>query len=501
MMNTIPDNWVLVALKDVVRHTKGKKPNTLNPSPDKGLIPYIDIKAFESNQVRKYADIKSANVIKERDILIVWDGARSGLVGQGQSGAIGSTIMALTPIYVNSKYLFRFLQSQYDYINSNPRGTGIPHVDPNIFWNINFPIAPSREQERIVAKLEKLLAKVDKCKERLAKIPLLLKRFRQAVLSAAYCGSLTADWRLQNPDVETASELLNNAKAEQKKRYNENCIMAKKEGKTKPKKPAILGINQYRQFETIESWIQLKLDYAFLPGNIFDGPFGSNLKTSDYTINGVRVIRLENIGFLSFIENKKTFIGREKYTSLLKHTVNEGDIIFASFISDNVRVVVLPAIETSIAKADCFCLRPIQELLDSKYLAFILSSSQVYDKFNSFIHGATRPRINTSQLKNIEIPLPPIEEQKEIVRRVESLFALADQIEARYQNARTHVDHLAQSILAKAFRGELVPQDPSDPPASELLKQIQAEREKQQPGSRKAGKRGFAHQRRARPKA
>jgi type I restriction enzyme S subunit len=344
---------------------------------------------------------------------------------------------------------------------------------------IEVPIPSFNEQKRIVVKLEKLLAKVEKCKERLEKIPTILSRFRQFVLASAFSGDLTADWREKNPDIETALELLKKVKKEQKKRYDEDCVTAKKEGRKKPKKPAILGTNKYCQYESIETWVQLKVDYAFLQGNLFDGPFGSNLKTSDYTNNGVRVIRLENIGFLTFVENKKVFISMTKYESLKKHTVKEGDLIFASFVSENVRAVVLPHIETAIAKADCFCLRPISRLINSKYLAFVLSSSQIYNELNRLVHGATRPRINTTQLKNLDIPLPPLKEQDEIVRRVEAFFKIADQIEARCQKAKAHVEKLTQSILAKAFRGELVPQDPSDPPASELLKQIKAEREKQ----------------------
>jgi type I restriction enzyme S subunit len=108
--------------------------------------------------------------------------------------------------------------------------------------------------------------------------------------------------------------------------------------------------------------------------------------------------------------------------------------------------------------------------------------------------------LNEKIFSNLMVHIPFLKEQEIIVQRVNDLFSFADQIEARYQNARNHVDHLAQSILAKAFRGELVPQDPNDPPASELLKHIQAEREKQ-PELRKAGKRGPTHQRRARPKA
>lgn len=94
------------------------------------------------------------------------------------------------------------------------------------------------------------------------------------------------------------------------------------------------------------------------------------------------------------------------------------------------------------------------------------------------------PTLGKSYMERLPTPLPPLPEQYEIVRRVEALFTLADQLEARYEKAKVHVDRLTQSILAKAFRGELVPQDPADEPASVLLERIRAAREKSAPAPR-----------------
>ena len=85
----------------------------------------------------------------------------------------------------------------------------------------------------------------------------------------------------------------------------------------------------------------------------------------------------------------------------------------------------------------------------------------------------TKAGLGLDDIRSVWIPFPPLEEQYEIVRRVEDLFKIADQIEERYQKARAYVDKLTQSILAKAFRGELVPQDPNDEPASELIRKMQ----------------------------
>jgi len=224
-----------------------------------------------------------------------------------------------------------------------------------------------------------------------------------------------------------------------------------------------------------EGWNWILLDDVLPKGGIFDGPFGSNLKSSDYTDTGVQVIRLENVGHLRFNFEKETFVSLQKYETLRRHTVGGNDIIFASFISEEVRACLLPKLATkSIAKADCFCLRPNNNI-DRQYLVYQLVTQESYNHLVEQIHGVTRPRINTTQLRKLPVRFCSLPEQQEIVRRVESFFSLSDQLETRYIKAKTHIDKLTQSILSKAFRGELVPQDPNDEPASVLLERIRSQ--------------------------
>ena len=158
------------------------------------------------------------------------------------------------------------------------------------------------------------------------------------------------------------------------------------------------------------------------------------------------------------------------------------------------RRCVMPVdLEQAIITKHVYRITCNQSLVNPYYLMNCLRGSKsVVDQINAAIRGVTRLGINGGILKTLEIPVPPLVEQTEIVRRVEALFALADQIEARYKKAKAHTDRLTQSILAKAFRGELVPQDPNDKPAEELLKQIHAE--KQKVTSQKASQRSKGEQ-------
>lgn len=478
-LNKLPEGWEIAKIKDVVSHTKGKKPKNLCKCSGKGLVPYIDIKAFEKGEFRQFADETSSNITSENDVLIVWDGARSGLPGIGKKGAIGSTILALHPIEISTHFLFSFIQSKFEYINSNPRGTGIPHVDPTIFWELDFPIAPFSEQQRIVAKLEKLMVKVEQCKARLEKIPSILKRFRQSVLAAACSGEFTKDWRAGNKNV-------NNPKLSEK----ENIKNTK-------------GLDNI-ELQLYESRTRFPIDWDFKAitsllskerKGMKTGPFGTALKKNEHREEGVPVLGIENIGYLKFKEGSKIHITKEKAEELSSYEIVPGDII----ISRSGTVGELCVVPNNIGEAR-FSTNIIRLAVNKKavsplFVCFLFQGCQyVLDQISELCKGSTRDFLNQSILKAISIPIPAISEQKEIVRRVEYLFKIADQIEARYEKAKAHVDKLTQSVLAKAFRGELVPQNPNDEPTSKLLERIREEREKR----RAKGKPKRKHKKRAR---
>jgi type I restriction enzyme S subunit len=226
----------------------------------------------------------------------------------------------------------------------------------------------------------------------------------------------------------------------------------------------------------VDNWQTVSVEAV--ASEVFDGPFGSNLKLKDYSEAGVRVIRLENIGWLNFIMEKEMFIPQEKYASLRKHTLRAKDVLFSSFIAEEVRVCLLPddLSGQAINKADCFCVRTDPSLCLPKFLALRLACRSTFLALEREVHGATRPRINLGQLKEFTFDLPALSEQHEIVRRVEALFAYADRLEARYAAVCAQIERLTPALLAKAFRGELVSQDPNDEPASMLLERIRAAR-------------------------
>lgn len=366
--------------------------------------------------------------IQINDILI----SRSGSIGFSAlirdipyPTVFASYIIRFIPFKnIEPRYVAYFLRSPeyWRQISNASTGIAVANVNARKLAEIRVPIAPLNEQKRIADKLDALFARIDACSDRLKRVPLLLKRFRQAVLAAATSGELTDIWR-----------------------------------KEKERSWSVVNVQEVAEAA-------------------FDGPFGSHLKSKDYTNSGVRVIRLENIGHLRFIK-KATYISTEKYESLKKHTLQPNDVLFSSFIEEEIRVCLFPQSEgLSINKADCFCIRVNTDKCLAEFLSFRLACYSTYKVMRDLVHGATRPRINLKQLKQFEFELPPIDEQHEIVRRVQALFGCADRLETDYQNASAKVERLMPALLDKTFRGELLPQDQNDEPSSVLLERIGTEK-------------------------
>lgn len=447
MENNLPESWELVKLVEQlnflstgVKEFKGTKKyystgsikeNEVTPE---GEFNYTN-RPSRANRITEIGDVLQARM-KDTDKGILIDKELNGQLfstGFLQIRPFGNTY--------NNKLLYYLIKSEFFISQKNDLATGSTQeaLTDNGANEIVIPLPPYAEQQRIVAKLDNVMQKVESNKQRLEKIPKLLKRFRQSVLISAISGKLTEEWR--------------------------------------------------EKYGVKEDWEEVELNTLIPKGGIFDGPFGSNLKTVDYKDKGIRVVRLENIEHMYFVFEKETFITNEKYQTLTRHTVGEGDIIFSSFISEEIRACILPKLPTkAIAKADCFCIRPDETKIDKVFLLYSLVSMRSYEQLVMNIHGATRPRINTTQLKQLLILLPKVKEQKKIVRKVEQLFAFADKIEARYSKAKNMLDKLPQSILAKAFRGELVSQNPDDEPASVLLERIKKEKEKAKEVKKTKGK-------------
>jgi type I restriction enzyme, S subunit len=336
------------------------------------------------------------------------------------------------------KWAYFFFRSRGGFEEIQKAVTGV-HLTGGRAQYMSLPIAPLAEQRRIVAKLEKLLRGVDACHYRLARIPALLKRFRQAVLAASCSGRLTADWREKNPDAEPYP---------------------------------VAAVETEEEFPA--SWRAATL--GSLTTLVTSGSRGWAKYYSD---SGSTFIRAQNINADFLNLDDIAFVRPPVSAEGLRTKVQQHDIL-VTITGANVTKSAL--VEMSIKDAYISQHVALVRLKDTRLSKFVfqsvISATHGRKQLLAAAYGQGKPGLNLDNVRDVVVGLPQLAEQQEIVRRVESLFALADQIEARYAKAKAYVEKLTPSLLARAFRGELVPQDPNDEPASALLERIRKNKSK-----------------------
>ncbi len=481
MANKLPKSWAECKLGDIIISRKGKKPRQVVNEKRGGFFPYILIDEMEGKKIRYYTNDSNIPRVTKNDVLLVWDGS-IGKCGSGLEGAIGSTLVGLTPLgKIPTKFIEYLLKYINNFIRETSTGTGLQHINKDFFKICYVKIPPLNEQKRIVNKLEKLMTSIETLTKRIEKIPLLLKRFRQSVLAAAVTGKLTGDWREKKKNIQTIFDMIDEIR-ERRKLYFENLNrVVALDGKSKPRKPENLFPFVQTNDNYPETWgIMTFSDISSIKQySMSSGPFGSSLGTKDYQEKGIPVVRGQNIQGGTFIAKNFVFISDEKAYELTRSTAVPNDIVIVAVGAGVGNSAIIPnEIEKVVLSQNCNKFTLDTEFIVPKFILANLQVSVLKEQMDDFTTDTAREFLSLTNLKKIEFPIPPTQEQEEIVRRVEALFKTADKLEERYKKAKAYTDKLKQSILAKAFRGELVPQDPNDEPASVLLEKIKKEKEK-----------------------
>jgi type I restriction enzyme S subunit len=486
----LPDSWELVPLGEFVENEKGKKPKqeSKEKSPEFNL-PYIDIQAFEEGIIKSWTNGEGCRLCHEDDFLMVWDGSRSGLVGKGVNGALGSTLVRINFPGIFNDYAYYFLQSKFAEINSRAKGVGIPHVDPNLLWNYGFPIPPLNEQKRIVAKIEELFSELDSGIQSLKTAREQLKIYRQAVLKHAFEGKLTAPWREKNKDkLESADQLLARIKREREEHYQQqlkewaasvkawekNGAEGKKPTKPKGISPVtILADERTKKLPTLPfgwAWFDLaSVASESILGKMLDKEKNKGeLKPYLRNIN----VRWGEFDLSNLLEMRFEDSESERYS------LKEGDLVICEGGEPGRCAIWKNEIpEIRIQKA-LHRVRVCDKIIKPEYLYYSIIFSNEVGLLRKYFTGTTIKHLTGEGLSNIEIPLCAPAEQDLIVKEIESIFSNIASLEGEIDTALNRTEALRQSILKKAFSGQLVAQDPADEPASVLLERIRNEKQK-----------------------
>jgi type I restriction enzyme S subunit len=471
----VPPGWAWVLLSDIARQETGHTPSRSHPEWWGGDVPWIGIRdaglhhggvIYETLQTTNNLGLanSSARLLPKGTVCL----SRTASVGYvtimgrdmatSQDFATWTCSEALLP-----EFLLKALMAEGENLRKFGKGTTHTTIYFPEIRALHICLPPLAEQKRIVAKLDALNAKSARARTELARIEALVSRYKQAVLSKAFSGELTEEWRstANHAKIDAALELVRKAR--------------KQSAKLARRKP--VGVLPKASLPQTWCWISPDELASNDPYSIGIGPFGSNLVKSDYRDSGTRLIFVRDIRRENFEIESAVFIDEVKAKELYQHSVAGGDLLITKMGDPPGDTAIFPVHrQVAVITADCIKLRPHSSLTFSKFLYWAIRSSIVAQQILDETKGVAQQKLSLDRFRQIAIPTPPLAEQHEIVHRIESAFARIDRLAAQAKRALELLGKLDEAILAKAFRGELVPQDENDEPAEKLLERIRAER-------------------------
>ena len=396
---------------------------------------------------------------EEQEVLITCRGATCGNINKSKEKSwINGNAMVASPLDQNildKDFLFFFLNSISfkDYIT----GSAQPQITRTSLEKLSVLLPPLNEQKRIVKKLDSIMPKVDEVNERLERIPLILKRARQSILNQAITGELTKDWRKEHI-INKPSDLNERLEQERKqiceingKKYKKAVFIDIDKNKTK-------GVDYLYQIP--ESWEWVSIGQVLW--DISDGPHFSPKYVDETT--GIPFISARNVQYSKIDFSTAKYISKEDYELFSKRGVAEyNDVLLTKGGTTGIATVVDIKKKFGIW-VHIALLKYLKKYINPYYLRDALSSHFMYKQSQAQTHGVGNQDLGLTRIVYMALPLPPLEEQEEIVKRVKEAFEKIDKIEEQYKKAKSYTDKLTQSILHKAFKGDLVPQDPNDKP-------------------------------------
>ncbi|GCJ53128.1 restriction endonuclease subunit S [Escherichia coli] len=430
---SIHESWLRIPMDSVANITNGFAFKSAEFNNRKDGVPLIRIRDVLKGNTSTYysGQIPEGYWVYPEDLIVGMDGDFNTTIWRSEPALLNQRVckIEVQEDKYNKRFFYHALPGYLSAINANTSSVTVKHLSSRTLQDTLLPLPPLAEQKIIAEKLDTLLAQVDSTKVRLEQIPQILKRFRQAVLHVAVSGKLTEKWRLENATLENSYEWKIQS-------LSDLGVLARGKSKHRPRNDPRLFGDKYPFIQTGE--------VANSSGRIK----GANKFYSEFGLSQSKLFPKDTLCI--------TIAANIADTAILEIESCFPDSI-VGFISDRNKSHV-------------------------SFVKYLIDVNK--DNLEAFAPATAQKNINLKVLNELKLPIPDIKEQAEIVRRVEQLFAYADTIEKQVNNALARVNNLTQSILAKAFRGELTAQWRAENPylisgensATALLEKIKAER-------------------------
>jgi type I restriction enzyme S subunit len=493
----LPHGWVEVTLQDVAIWSSGGTPSRANPAYYEGEIPWFKtgelgprvLYSAEEHISQAAVDASSAKLFPKGSVALAMYGATIGKTSIfGIDAATNQACAVGKPDAVSVEFLYYFLVSQEKSFGEAGKGGAQPNISQGIVKSWPFLLPPSAEQTRILEKLEELLTDLDAGVAELKAAQKKLAQYRQSLLKAAVEGALTAEWRANNKPTETGAQLLERILQERRARWEAKQLAKfKEQGKAPPKDwqkkyPEPVQPDTTDLPELPNGWVWANVDQL---SEVIRG--ASPRPAGDPRFFGGNIPWI-TVGSITcddeiFLERTEQFV-----TEAGKHAsrfIEVGTLL----LTNSGATLGVPKISkiSGCINDGSVALLDVDEVT-KLYLYWFLKTQT--ERLRAMNQGAAQPNLNTDIVRRIHVPLCSLAEQQEIIQVVQATVAASKQQGEAVLRSLKQSNAQRQNILKAAFSGQLVPQDPTDEPANELLERICAERAAQQavkkPRGRKA---------------
>ena len=482
---TIPSNWVWTRLGDVneiiTGNTPSKNESSFWENKDIFFVKPDDLSqgrhlSFSKECIDKRA-IKKVRMLPKNTTLICCIGSIGKVAYSEVESCSNQQINSLVakencvyPLY--NYYLVNsiFFQSQ---MLENSSATTISILNKSTTEKLFFPLPPLNEQKRIVEKLDFLFEKTKRAKEIIEEIKVDIENRKISILDRAFKGTLTSKWRNENKTSDV-KELLKSINDEKIKKWEEDCIQAEKDGNKKPKKPIIKEVKDMivpvdeQPYKLPDSWVWVRLN------NLCDVKGGKRIpKGEEFSNEKTKNVYLRVTDFdnYSINQSKLKYISDDLAEKLKNYKISTEDL-YLSIAGTIGKVGIIPyELDKSFLTENAVKLTNLSNTTDNKFLLNCLKTNFIQNLISNSITSSGQPKLAIFRIENFFIPLPPLEEQQEIVRVLDEVLENENKVKELLE-LEERIDILEKSILHKAFKGELGTQNSSDESALNLLKSI-----------------------------